>query len=197
MAKIIDFPLDSPQYRRAKGKRPWVNPQQMDLFAGGKVVDLPTALSPFELALLYDEHGDPRAEQSYLRAIQAGDNTADACCNIGVLYASAGRHHEAYEYLGRAVVLDPEHMAAHLNLGSLYLGDNDLNLAALHFERCSTLDPANHNVYYHLGLVRARQGNLADAIIALEQSRSLSRRRNRTVDELLDSLRQALRAESA
>lgn len=197
MAKIIDFPLDGPNYRRARGKRPWVNPQQLDLFAHGKVVDLPTSLSPFELALLYDEHDDPRAEQAYLRAIQAGDNTADACCNIGALYADSGRPHEAYDYLGRAVVLDPQHMAAHLNLGSLYLGDNDLNLAALHFERCCKLDPTNHNVYYHLGLVRARQGNLADAIIALEQCRALAKRRNRTVDELLESLRQALRAERA
>ena len=197
MAKIIDFPLEAPKYRRARGKRPWVNPLQLDLFAHGKVVDLPTALSPFELALLYDEHDDPRAEAAYFRAIQAGDNTADACCNIGVLYAASGRYHQAYDYLGKAVVIDPEHMPAHLNLGSLYLGDSDLNLAALHFERCCNLDPTNHNVYYHLGLVRARQGILADAIVALEQCRTLAKRRNRTLDELLESLRRALRAESA
>ena len=195
MAKIIDFPLKG-NYRRA-GRRHWVNPLQMDLFTRGKIVDLPTALSPFELALLYDEQNDPRAEECYKRAIQAGDNTADACCNLGVFFADSGRQAEAYEFLSRALTVEPEHLTAHLNLGSLYLGDDNLTLAELHFERCCSLDPESPNVHYHLGLVRARQGRLPEAIAALERCRSLSVGRNRTVDELLARLRRALLAQSA
>src|SRR5882762_9225983 len=63
---------------------------QLNLFRGidgGKVSRL---LTPFEEALLLHEQGDPKAAESYLEAINEGDNVAEAHCNLGIINKDLG-----------------------------------------------------------------------------------------------------------
>lgn len=58
-------------------------------------------------------------------------------------------------------------------LGMEYLGVNQLDEAALFFERCIVADPQNISTYYQLGLLNYRIGQEAKALVYLERGISL------------------------
>ena len=89
MGKVVKFPIQTPEkfgFKPVRKRRESPPPRhgQLNLFVGGKVVKL-NQLSPFEEALMLDEHEDARARDHYLKAIKEGDSIADAYCNLGIL----------------------------------------------------------------------------------------------------------------
>jgi tetratricopeptide (TPR) repeat protein len=68
---------------------------------------------------------------------------ADSWRLLGRLHRQRGELDEAEECLARAIELDPRNVAAHYNLGELYLDREDPAQAAAHFARVFSLGPGS------------------------------------------------------
>jgi tetratricopeptide (TPR) repeat protein len=69
----------------------------------------------------------------------------------------------AYE---RVLELDPEHAAAHINLGTLYYNRQDYKAAEEHYRQALRIDPRYALAHFDLGNVLDETGRVAEAIQA-------------------------------
>ena len=145
---------------------------QMSLFRpeGGQVARL---LTPFEEALLLHEQGDMQALEFYAEAITAGDNVAEAYCNLGIIELEQGNSIGALDNFTQSLKHDPRHVEAHYNLANLYYDAGDFPLARLHYEAATQIEPNFSLVYYNLALVYHRLANVAGARQALHKYKEL------------------------
>ncbi|HEX8814196.1 MAG TPA: tetratricopeptide repeat protein [Terriglobales bacterium] len=60
--------------------------------------------------------------------------------------------------------LDPEHAAAHINLGTLYYNRQDFNLAERHYRSAIAIDPRYALAHFDLGNVLDETGRVGEAI---------------------------------
>jgi tetratricopeptide (TPR) repeat protein len=60
--------------------------------------------------------------------------------------------------------LDPQHAAAHINLGTLYYNRQDFNLAERHYRSAIAIDPRYALAYFDLGNVLDETGRIGEAI---------------------------------
>jgi len=161
---------------------------QLNLFRAetGRVARLLTA---FEEALLLHEQRDPRAVDSYLEAINEGDNVAEAYCNLGIINLEQGNLAKALDNFTLSLKFEPRHVEAHYNLGNLYYDAGDLRLARLHYEAATLIEPGFSLVYFNLALVYHKLNNLAGAMNALTKYRELE-----PDDSEIDAMNQLLKA---
>ena len=145
---------------------------QMSLFRpeGGQIARL---LTPFEEALLLHEQGDMQALEFYGEAIAAGDNVAEAYCNLGIIELEQGNRIGALDNFTQSLKHDPRHVEAHYNLANLYYDAGDFPLARLHYEAATQIEPNFSLVYYNLALVYHRLANVAGAREALHKYKEL------------------------
>lgn len=146
---------------------------QLNLFRGGEVGNLTRLLTPFEEALLLHEQGDPKAAESYLEAINDGDNVAEAYCNLGIINLDLGNNGKALDNFTLSLKHEPRHVEAHYNLGNLYYDAGELPLARLHYEAAAQIESGFSLVHFNLALVYHKLGNLAGALAALEKYKDL------------------------
>jgi Flp pilus assembly protein TadD len=66
--------------------------------------------------------------------------------------------------------LDPAHVDAHIDLGSLLLEKDELIEAGDHFKKASELNPKLAQPHNYLGKVLMREGNLSQAIAQFEEA---------------------------
>ena len=204
MAKIIEFPGQNRtkigfKRVRAVKQTDLERHGQLNLFRQprGQVVALPRQLTPFEEALLLDEHDDENASAAYHRAIDAGDCVAEAYCNLGIIESEAGKFTEAFDCFTLSLVNDPRHFESHYNLGNLYLDEGDFRLARLHYEICAVLEPDFPDTYFNLGLVLAMTREFDLAKDSILRYKALVPEPERVkADELLASLKQSLPAQT-
>jgi tetratricopeptide (TPR) repeat protein len=196
MDKIIPFPAKPPSkfgFERAKKLREI--PAQLNLFPSGpgRVLRLPTHLSPFEEALLLDERDDPRAANAYRRAISEGDCPADAHCNLGIIESKVGRMAKAFDCFTKSLENDPRHFESHYNLGNLYFEEDNLRLARMHYDLAAEINPASPNLYFNLGLVLALLDEKKAAVNAfLNYQRLAPREEQKNADDLIAGLKGSL-----
>lgn len=76
--------------------------------------------------------------------------TANAYYNVGVLLIEKGRHRDATEYLKQAVILEPLHLPAHLNLGVLCLKNQQQAEAIVHYQRAAAIKPDDPEIQHIL-----------------------------------------------
>ena len=145
---------------------------QLSLFRveEGRVARL---LTPFEEALLLHERGDIKAAECYLEAINAGDNVAEAYCNLGIIDLEQGDTAKALDHFTLSLKHDPRHVEAHYNLGNLYYDAGDYRLARLHYEAATQIEPGFSLVYFNVALVYHRLSDLPAASAALERYKEL------------------------
>ena len=146
-------------------------------------------LTPFEEALLLHEQGDASAAQHYQEAINAGDNVAEAYCNLGIVNLERGQIANALDNFTLSLKNDPRHVEAHYNLANLYYDAGDLQLAKLHYEAAARIEPGFALVYFNLSLVYHKLGDIEAASATLERYRVLE-----PEDEDLEVLNQLLKA---
>jgi len=172
---------------------------QPDLFSpGAEILRLPSKLTPFEEALLFDERNDGRTEGAYRRAIREGDCVDGAYCNLGILLSKAGQSAKAFDCFTKALQHNPRHFQSQFNLGNFYFEQDNLRLARMHYELAIELQPDCASVYFNLALVAALSNDLAAAIEALQRYKALSSvPEGDTVDDLLEKLQRALRLETS
>jgi tetratricopeptide (TPR) repeat protein len=164
---------------------------QLNLFRGVEVGNVARLLTPFEEALLLHEQGDPKAEESYLEAINDGDNVAEAYCNLGIINLELGKIGKALDNFTLSLKHEPRHGEAHYNLGNLYYDAGELPLARLHYEAAAQIEAGFSLVYFNLALVYHRLSDLAGALTALEKYKQLEPddAEIETVNQLLKAMR--------
>lgn len=196
MAKVIKFPESVPekfglQRARKNGGKGREKHGQLNLFSGGKVVQL-NQLTPFEEALLHDEQGDPKgAWKLYHKAIEQEDSQADAYCNLGILEFLGGNYAKAIDCFTNCIKTEPRHFEAHYNLANLYAEVGNYALAKFHYQVSIEIQPSFPNSYFNLGLALAMGKEYHDAVKVLMQYRDLSGEEDhRQVDSLIVALQQ-------
>lgn len=206
MAKILPLPAKHPaklgfkRVRVTKRKKKDLEEHgQMNLFFTkpekhpARIVSLPTGLGPFEEALLWDERGEDKAADLYLKAIDHGDCIADAYCNLGILESKAGKSDRAFNCFTKSLKEDPRHLESHYNLANLYFDMENLRLAQQHYEIAAQIDPKFPNIYFNLALVLAMNEDLQAAVDALAKYQDLvPEEEGCKADELLTSLKRSL-----
>lgn len=199
MAKIIQFPINPPPEKfglqRARKKRAKDGGKhcQLDLFSGAKVVRL-HQLTSFEEGFQADELGDAtKARLCYLKAIEEGDCTADAWCNIGIIESQQGNYPKAIDCFTLCLKEDPRHTEAHYNLANLYSEVGNYPLAKVHYGIAIELDPEFPNCYYNLGLMHAVIREYKEAVALLLKYRDLAPVEDHPqTDDLIDKLSSTL-----
>ena len=136
-------------------------------------VQVARLLTPFEEALLLDEQGDKQAAEFYREAIAAGDNVAEAYCNLGIIELDGGNQVGALDHFTQSLKHEPRHVEAHYNLANVYYDAGDFLLARLHYETAREIEPNFSVVYYNLALVYHRLGNVVGAREALHKYKEL------------------------
>jgi tetratricopeptide (TPR) repeat protein len=197
MDNIIPFPAKQPSkfgFERVKKLKKEI-PAQLDLISSGpgRILRLPTHLSPFEEALLLDEREDRRAEHSYRKAISEGDCLADAYCNLGIIESKTGRMTKAFDCFTKSLEHDPRHFESHYNLGNLYFEEDNLRLARMHYELAAEINPVFPNLCFNLGLVLALLDEKKAAIEAFLNYQRLAPPEDRkNADDLMAGLMKSL-----
>lgn len=200
MARIHTLRAEQPAkfgFKKARrGAGAAVNDAQLDLFnaaSAGRIVSLPSRLSPFEEALLLDERGSDAAETAYLRAIERDDSTADAHCNLGIIYYHRGEIERALGCFTSSLAVDPRHFEAHFNLANLFFDRGEFEAAVVQYGIAESIDAGYANLYFNLGLVQALLGRYESAYRSLNAYRAMAPDADgRIADPLLDSLREVL-----
>src|SRR5215471_6840171 len=136
-------------------------------------VQVSRLLTPFEEALLLHEQGDTQAVDFYKEAITAGDNMAEAYCNLGIIELDRGNMVGALDNFTQSLKHDPRHVEAHYNLANLYYDAGDFPLARLHYEAAAKIEPNFSLAFYNLALVNYRLNRIHDAADALAKYRDL------------------------
>jgi DNA-binding transcriptional MerR regulator len=169
---------------------------QLNLFPerGGRLIQLPIRVSPFEEALLLHERGDNRASEMYIKSILGGECISDAYCNLGILDYEANNVVGAFDQFTNALKHDPRHFESHFNLAHLYFEAGDFRLARLHYELSAMLEPNSTSVHFNLGLIHAINGELTTAIQELNRAKDHATEEEAAqVEELLASLQNAIK----
>lgn len=181
--KIVRLPASDPEKfgsKKVRGNRQKKeDQQQLNLFSAGNILQL-HSLSPFEEALMMDERGDKdTACRLYRKAIEAGDQVADAYCNLGIMESQESNTVKAIDYLTRSLKYDPRHPEAHFNLANCYTEAGNMELGILHYRITIQIDPAFLNSYFNLGLALASQGRYEEAVAAFDKYCSLTQNDDR------------------
>lgn len=163
---------------------------QLHLFSGVVETRVARLRTPFEEALLLDDQSDPRAVESYLEAIDNGDNVAEAYCNLGIINKDLGNVGVALDNFTLALKHEPRHVEAHYNLGNLYFDAGQLPLARLHYEAAAQIEPRFSLVYFNLALAHFKLNDLSAALAAIANYKEL----RQPDDEETEAINQLLRA---
>lgn len=75
-------------------------------------------------------------------------------------------HAEAIAAYMKVLEIDPEHAAAHINLGTVYYNRNDFKRAEFHYRKAIEVDSRYALAYFDLGNVLDETGRLDDAVRA-------------------------------
>ena len=178
MSRIVQFPKSAPSkfgFKKAvvKKGRKKINLEdfgQLNLFDQGKearVININPNMSSFEEALLLDEQGRwEGALELYQKAVEGKDHTADAYCNMGIIFSNNSDSRMAIDAFTKCLKTDPRHFEAHYNLANLFSDIGNIDLAKVHYQMSVTINPEFSNGYYNLGLVLATNREYPEAIEA-------------------------------
>lgn len=96
---------------------------------------------------------------------------SDPNADVSDLFARAialeddpNNHLQAIALYERVVDLDPDHAAAHINLGTLYYNRQDYGAAEQHYRSAIGIDPRYALAYFDLGNVLDETGRVAEAV---------------------------------
>lgn len=127
----------------------------------GRVVE------PIAGQFMFDFSTGPRVVSSTPVSISAEPAAAD----VAELFARGiafeedpGSQAQAVEMYEQVLELDPDHAAAHINLGTLNYNRQEYALAEKHYRRAMEVDPRYALAYFDLGNVLDETGRVAEAI---------------------------------
>ncbi|MCE9685371.1 tetratricopeptide repeat protein [Shewanella sp. AS16] len=122
-------------------------PQRQDLFGGQSVPtaspDAPpmTEQEALDRAVAEERAGHlDKALYSYIQALDFNESNADTLYHIANVQSVRGNDPIAYRAYQEALVLNPEHMLAHAELGVIEMEQRQYHQARLHLEKAVGLD---------------------------------------------------------
>ena len=155
----------------------------------GRLIPLPTRMSPFEEALILHEQGSPRSAEMYAQAIREEECVADAFCNLGILDYEAKNIPGAFNHFTSALRHDPRHFESHFNLAHMYFEEGNIRLARLHYEFSAVIEPGSASAHFNLGLVSAIEENIPEAVASLNKAKEFATEEELPqIDEILHGL---------
>ena len=101
-----------------------------------------------------------------VRPIAACDTAADLFVRGVALEEHPSTHDEAIAVYLRVLELEPQHAAAHINLGTLYYHRQDFASSEKHYRLAVNADPRYALAYFDLGNVLDETGKMPEAIAA-------------------------------
>src|SRR5438876_2077718 len=101
---------------------------------------------------------------SIVKPEPASTDVAELFARGIMLEEDPGQHTLAIQTYQRVLELDPNHAAAHINLGTLYYNRQEYTLAEKHYRRAIEVDPRYALAYFDLGNVLDETGRVAEAI---------------------------------
>ncbi|MFK7953027.1 MAG: tetratricopeptide repeat protein [Ekhidna sp.] len=198
MARIVQFPVNPPEKLGHKKVRKRRKPNledygQMNIFDSVPDItpmrSMPKSNSFFEEALALDEANDNDAERYYLLAIENKESIEDAFCNLGIMMSGQDEFTKAIDYLTKCLKHNPRHFEAHYNLGNVYSDLGNLELAKVHYEVSTEIEPDYPNSFYNLGLVLISLKKYKEAILQINKYVELApSSEHKTANELLKTL---------
>ncbi len=123
------------------------------------------------LARMLRESGDLQAARRHIQeALNIAPHDAEIHFEAALVNRRAGDTNGSIAAYERALDLRPDFVAAHVNLGLMYLSlRGDPSLAQKHFERAIEFDPACIAAQANLGLALEERGNVDEAIAHYEK----------------------------
>ena len=201
MGRVIQFPGNPSSgfgLKKVKGTKKVERQEelgQLNIFAPakeGRVIQMPEGGDYFEHAIKLDESGDSLAKEAYSRAVEMGQSSADALCNLGVLQYNNGEENEALDSFTKALGIDARHREAHFNLANLYSEKGNAQLAILHYEAAISVDSNFSDGFYNLGLVLITDRQFKKALKILSAYRMMTHGDDKEVNGLIDNLKMTL-----
>src|SRR5918996_1693838 len=110
----------------------------------------------FQALTLFRRVRDMRSQGLTIKQIEAGENIAEAYCNLRIIDLDRGNMVGALDNFTQSLKHDPRHVEANYNLANLYYDAGDFPLARLHYEAATQIEPNFSLVYYNLALVYHR-----------------------------------------
>ncbi len=124
-------------------------------------------LEPIAGQFMFDFSTGPRVVNSTTVSISPDPASAD----VAELFARGiafeedpNSQSQAVEMYEQVLELDPDHAAAHINLGTLHYNRQEYALAEKHYRRAIEIDPRYALAYFDLGNVLDETGRVAEAI---------------------------------
>ncbi len=107
----------------------------------------------------------------------------DIYVNLGMIYLGRKENGRAMAAFKKALELDPKHMEANYNIGSLALSHRDYDLAAKSYETVFEATPTNADVAAYLGYAYQGQQKNDEAVAQLEKAWELQKKRGKRADD--------------
>lgn len=114
----------------------------------------------------------PRAEKSYLRAVEINPNYATALAWYGEMIAWLGRPEEGFARMQQALKLDPTSLTFNKDLAAILYLARKYDQAIDQLKKTLELDPNFPETRYWLALVYTQQGRYEEAIAEFQQLRN-------------------------
>ena len=109
-----------------------------------------------------------------LRAMRSPENAAELFAQGVNLEEDPASHNEAIVCYQKALELEPNHAAAHINLGTIFYNRREYGSAENHYRAAITADPRYALAYFDLGNVLDETGRLSEAVGAYRQAIQLA-----------------------
>jgi tetratricopeptide (TPR) repeat protein len=101
--------------------------------------------------------------------------TADSNALLGAILFDRNESPDAEKYLRKAILLNPNHINSHYDLGRLLVKNQRYRESLPILEKAAKLSPANPEIYYQLFLSYSRLKRKTEADTALQKFKQLSR----------------------
>ena len=108
----------------------------------------------------------PRAESGKIKPIANYDGAAELFARGVAMEEHPSTHEEAIRSYLKVLELEPDHAAAHINLGTLYYNRHDFDTAEKHYRSAVAADSRYALAYFDLGNVLDETGRVEESTVA-------------------------------
>jgi tetratricopeptide (TPR) repeat protein len=133
-----------------------------------------TAVEPLAGQFVMDFGSEERVVSAKVRHMRSAETIGELFARGIALEEDPAGQQEAIANYKRVLELDPQHAAAHINLGTLYYNRQDYNLAERHYRAAVEVDPRYALGYFDLGNVLDETGRVEEAIKSYRSALSLA-----------------------
>ncbi|MCI0402498.1 MAG: tetratricopeptide repeat protein [Acidobacteria bacterium] len=122
-----------------------------------------SAVEPIAGQFILDFTSRENVVPAKVRPLRPAESAEEFFARGIALEEEPSTHTQAIEAYQNALGLDPDHAAAHINLGTLYYNRREYGLAEQHYRQAIEVDPRYALAYFDLGNVLDETGRLPDA----------------------------------